>query len=174
MLPDTHFKKIEDNDKSGKSTDLSDVQVDVTTTRTELSEATNVLTRTEGFAEESSVVTPEGQIHRGETGEGLNGSVSAATLPAVDGNDNTSIHSHPTETTSTTYFDALVPGPGDPNAFKGFRLNIIVGAFGRQNTDQNGKDIKRSQGAAFYSRDAKPLGTLTTRAINRVLKTLKE
>ncbi|MDP3463281.1 MAG: RHS repeat-associated core domain-containing protein [Bacteroidales bacterium] len=163
------IKTIKENNKKGESTNLSDVTTDVTTSVTELSEAKDVLSRTRGFAEESSVVTPDGVVTRGDTGEGPSGEVTSATLPMVDGNDNTSIHSHPTEYSETTYYDALVPGPADPKAFSGFKLNIIVGSFGRQNTDQAGKDLKRTQGAAFYDGNTVFLGKLSSTAINKVL-----
>jgi hypothetical protein len=169
------IKTIKKNDKAGKSTDVSEVTIDVTTTTTELTESLDVSDRTTGLAEQTSVVTPDGEITRGEPGKGVDGGVTSAKLPYVEGTENTSIHSHPTATTATTGFNALKPGPADPSAFEGYKLNIIVGPFGDPQYDiTTGKDIPRVTGAAFFSRDAKPLGTLTTRAINRVLRTLKK
>ena len=171
------IKTIEKNEKEGNSTQASDVNIDFTTTRTELSESLNVLDRTNkngGFAEETSVVTPEGEIHRGETGKKSDGGVTSATLPHVDGGNNTSIHSHPTATTEATGWNALRPGPGDPKAFSGFSRNIIVGAIGDPKTDQHGNDIPRPQGAVFFGRTittaSKPQAVLYRKAIEKVLK----
>ncbi len=170
------IKTIKANEKEGKTTEVSEVSIDFTTTRTELSESLNVLDRTNengGFAEETSVVTTEGEIHRGETGEKSDGKVTSATLPYAEGEDNTSIHSHPTATTETTGWSALRPGPGDPKAFKGFKRNIIVGALGDPKTDQHGNDVPRPQGAAFFGRNvttvSKPKAVLFKKAIEKIL-----
>jgi RHS repeat-associated protein len=170
------IKTIKKNNKANKSTDKSEVSIDVTTTKTELTESLNVLDRTisnGGFAEETSVVTPEGEITRGETGEKPDGSVASAKLPNVEGEDNTSIHSHPTATTESTGWSALKPGPGDPKAFEGYKLNVIVGALGNPKTDQNGNDILRPHGAAFFGRNittaSKPKAVLYRKAIEKVL-----
>jgi len=171
------IKTIKANNKEGKSTDVSEMSIDFTTTRTELSESLNVLDRTVkngGFAEETSVVTPEGEIYRGETGETPNGGIASATLPFVEGEDNTSIHSHPTATTVTTGWNALRPGPDDPKAFEGYKRNIIVGALGDPQTDQHGNDVPRPHGAAFFGRNitvaSKPTAVLDRKSILKVLK----
>jgi RHS repeat-associated protein len=171
------IKAIKANNKEGKSTDVSEISIDFTTTRTELSESLNVLDRTiknGGFAEEISVVTPEGEIYRGETGETPNGGIASATLPFVEGEDNTSIHSHITATTETTGWSALRPGPNDSKAFEGYKRNIIVGALGDPKTDQLGNDIPRPHGAAFFDRNitvaSKPKAVLYKKAILKVLE----
>ena len=166
------IKKIKDNDKSGKSTDPSSIKVDVTTTKTVLKESINVLDRTiknGGLAEETSVVTPGGEIVRGNTGQQPNGEVAQAKLPAVEGENNTSIHSHPTETTTTSGFNALKPGPADPKTFQHYELNVIVGPLGDPKVDQAGNDIPRINGAVFFDRNTNKLGSLTRRAIEKVL-----
>ena len=167
-----NIKKIKDNDKSGKSTDPSSIKVDVTTTKTVLKESINVLDRTiknGGLAEETSVVTPGGEIVRGNTGQQPNGEVAQAKLPAVEGENNTSIHSHPTETTTTSGFNALKPGPADPKTFQHYELNVIVGPLGDPKVDQAGNDIPRINGAVFFDRNTNKLGSLTRRAIEKVL-----
>jgi hypothetical protein len=176
------IETIKTNEKAGEKTDLTTVTVDVTTTQTELTESLDVLKRTDangGLREETSVVTPEGEVTRGKTGNYSDGKVTKATLPAVPGNDNTSIHSHRTGVTATGGDNALNPGPDDPTTFEGFKLNIIVGPFGDPYYDaQTGMDIPRVKGAAFFgryipSKGAKPLGTLPKRSIEKALKKLK-
>jgi len=170
-------KTIKKNNNAGRVTNPAEVEIDVTTNKTELAEALDVLNRTienGGFAEESSVVTPEGDITRGKRGEITEGGIALATLPYVEGEDNTSIHSHPTGTTQTSGWSALRPGPGDPPAFRGFKRNIIVGALGDPKTDHSGNDIPRPHGAAFFGRNittaSKPKAVLYKNAIERVLK----
>ncbi|ALO15819.1 RHS repeat-associated core domain protein [Salinivirga cyanobacteriivorans] len=167
------IRTIKSNNRNGKATDQSTVNIDVTTTKTELTESLNVLDRTNsngGFAEETSVVTPEGEVTRGETGEKSDGGVASATMPSVEGNNNTSIHSHPTGVTANTGWTASKPGPDDPGVFNNFKLNIIVGPFGNPKTDQYGKDIPRTQGAVFYNRNSSKLGALRRSSIERILK----
>jgi len=171
------IKTIKANDRVNISTDNSKVTIVETTTRTELAESINVLNRTidnGGFAEETSVVTPKGEIIRGETGEKTDGSVASATLPHVEGEDNTSIHSHPTAITETTGWSALKPGPEDPKAFEGYKRNIIVGALGDPKTDLDGNDVPRPHGAAFFERiittASKPKAVLYRKAIEKVLE----
>jgi RHS repeat-associated protein len=168
-------KTIKKNNNAGRVTNPAEVEIDVTTNKTELAEALDVLNRTienGGFAEESSVVTPEGDITRGKRGEITEGGIALATLPYVEGEDNTSIHSHPTGTTQTSGWSALRPGPGDPPAFRGFKRNIIVGALGDPKTDHSGNDIPRPHGAAFFGRNittaSKPKAVLYKNAIERV------
>ena len=171
------IKQIKANDKAGKTTDKGNTDIMLTTTKTELAESLNVLDRTirnGGFAEETSVVTPEGEVSRGEIGKKSDGDIASAMLPSVEGEDNKSIHSHPTGTTETAGWSALIPGPGDPEVFKGFKRNIIVGALGNPELDQNGNDIPRPHGAAFFGRNitvnTKPQVVLHKKAIENILK----
>jgi hypothetical protein len=163
------IKTIKTNNKEGNSTNTNDVSIDVTTSVTELTAATNVLDRAKSTNEECAVVTPEGDVVNGESGQGVDETgVTSSELPSVPGNDNTSIHNHPVEETKTGYFDALVLGPNDKNVFKNYKSNIIVGAFGKWKTDNYGEPFKRTQGAAFYNRQSKYLGKLSRQAINLI------
>jgi RHS repeat-associated protein len=167
------IKTIKENEKNGNSTDLSKVNVELTTTKTELSESINVLERTKkngGFREETSVVTPEGVVTRGTSGEKTDGNLASAKLPYVEGQNNTSIHSHPTGETVTGGFNAIIPGPQDPSTFKGYRQNIIVGPLGPPTLDAYGNTLPRSNGAVFFDRNTIKLGILTEKSINRILK----
>ncbi len=134
----TSIGKIKDNKKAGKTTPTKSVSIAVETTKTELREAIDVLGRTEGTSEESSVISNTGVVSRGVSGSGKaqtrsDGTVVyTAELPAVAGNDNTSIHSHIlkikwNEDGSTGSSSASKPGPDDPKTFKGYKSNIIVG-----------------------------------------------
>jgi len=174
VTDEASIETIKTNDKVGASTDLSKVTVEITTTQTELNESLDVLGRTKGFTEESSVVTPEGEIYKGKPGEGLKDGQTSTKIPIVEGENNTLIHSHPIDMTESSYFDALVPGPEDPTTFQGFKSNIIVGAFGIPQQDALGKDLPRVTGAAFYDRNSKYLGKLTKGAMEKALKNLKK
>jgi len=173
VISQNNIETIKENDAAGKTTDLSDVSVVATTTGTELEESLDVLDRTKGFTEESSVVTPEGEVTRGETGTGS----ANADLPFVEGNDNTSIHSHPLETTAKSGYRADQVGPDDPDTFKNYKRNIIVGKFGAPETDVFGKDVPRKKGAAFYKRNVTTKQitnvTMTRKAIKKTLRKVK-
>jgi|GEM_PF-1750458 len=170
-------KLIRSNDKAGKSTATTDVNIDVTTTKAVLKESMNTLQRTidgGGLREETAIVTPTGEVTRGRTGDAPSGGIALGAIPIVEGNNNTSIHSHPTGYTEDGYgFSALRPGPADPAAFKNFEQNVIIGPLGDPQT-RNGETLPRSNGAAFFGRnitiDSKPNAVLTTSAIKRVLK----
>ena len=92
-----------------------------------------------GLREETSVVTPEGEVFRGKTGDYSEGGITKSKLPAVVGENNTSIHSHRTAVTVTGGDNALEPGPEDPPAFKGFRRNSLSYKF---NLPLNKKGVK--------------------------------
>ncbi len=167
------IKTISSNNKAGSSTNTSNVKIDVTTTKTVLKEAHDVLSRTEkngGLSEESSVVTPSGEISKGSKGQVTSGGIAKTTLPQVEGNNNTSIHSHPTETTEKVGWSALRPGPEDPNTFKGYELNIIVGPLGDPQIDQQGNDIPRVNGAVLYNRNSAKIGSLTNKAVEKIIE----
>lgn len=154
----------------------------VNTTYTELIESNNVYLRTIGNKrglEESSVVKPDGSVFRGKTGsmKDRNG-VSEAQLPIVEGNDNTSIHSHPLnydwDGTHIRSNSALQPGPKAPKAFLGFKSNIIVGRLGQTTgTIYADGTISASQptiGVVFYSRDSKMVGQISLKALKKIIK----
>jgi RHS repeat-associated protein len=167
------IKKIKENDKAGSSTDASTVKINYTTTKVELTESMNTLDRTTangGLREETAVVTPDGVVTRGKSGEETKGPLASATLPSVAGNNNTSIHSHPTGETATGGFDATLPGPKDAAAFLNYKQNIIVGPLGAPTVDAYGNSIPRTNGAVFFDRNSTHLGTLTVPAIKRILK----
>lgn len=171
------INRIRGNDKAGISTSKEKADIAVTTTKTVLKEALDVLGRTKdngGLREESSIVKPNGEIIKGKTGEEPINGIARSTLPKVEGDDNTSIHSHPTETTDNTGFNAAKPGPRDPDAFKGNKTNIIVGKLGDPQVDAAGNDIARSSGAAFFGRiittETKPIVKMTDHTIVKILK----
>jgi hypothetical protein len=170
------IKTVSGNKKKGKSTKTSEVKIAFTTTETEIQEAINVLDRTianGGFAEECSVVIPEGKVFEGKKGLDVREGQGIATFPHVEGNDNTSIHSHQTGTTEKSAWSASKPGPGDPLTFQDFNRNIIVGPLGIAKT-LDGKDVPRSNGAAFFGRnalrDSKPKVEMTKQALINSLK----
>ena len=181
-------KEIKATDKGGGTTQVGDVSSSVETTQTELGESLNVLDRTVsngGNQEECSVVTKGGQVIKGETGSADSKTLSdgtvvkTTTLPSNEGNDNTSIHSHPTAANVTSdgkieSSSATEPGPNDPGVFKGYNRNIIVGnlgySSGQKQMDGSVTVSKPSQGAVIYDRNSKPLVQLTRKALKRITK----
>jgi len=165
-------KIIKANEKAGKTTDPSEVKVDVRTTKAELTEALHVLKRTEdngGNSEESSVVTPDGRVIRGEKGKESTGtSPASAELPSVPGNNNTSIHSHRLglygEDKKSYASPEILSKFSDERTFRGFRLNIVVGYT---KPDETGH---RREGAVFYNRNADRIGFMERSSIRRILK----
>lgn len=181
-------KEIKATNKEGGTTQSSDVSSAVETTKTELGESLNVLNRTEsngGNQEECSVVTESGEVIKGETGSADSKTLSdgtvvkTTTLPSNEGNNNTSIHSHPTAANVTSdgkieSSSATVPGPNDPGVFKGYKRNIIVGnlgySSGQKQMDGSVTVSTPSQGAVIYDRNSKPLVQLKQKAIERIIK----
>jgi len=165
-------KVIRSNDKAGKSTATTDVNIDVTTTKTVLKESLSVLKRTTdggGVDEHGSVVTPEGAVHQGQSLPTVPGGNGSAIFPNVPDTDNTSIHSHPTAVNEIGGgYDAKRPSGTDVEAFKNYSQNVIIGPLGAPQT-QGGEPISRQNGAAFFDRnittDSKPKAVLTTSAI---------
>lgn len=171
------IKVIKGNDKSGGTTSADDINIKLTTTQTVLRESLHVLRRTKGAKEEGSVVTPKGEIYRAKSGKGVEpGMVSSTVLPKVPGDDNTSIHSHPTVMVGKYGFDATQPGPADPTAFENYSLNVIVGALGPPKVDK-GENVPRQTGAAFFKRNittkTRPFAVLLTTSINKYFKEIK-
>jgi len=135
------IKTIQDNHKNKTTTPLDNVKSGAMTTRTELGESLNVLdrvVRNGGINEESSVIPENGGIFDIVRGERANG--DQGNFPYVDGNNNTSIHGHPTAITEglspdgrpqTTSYDVNPTRPPDvPNdieTFRDYKRNIIVG-----------------------------------------------
>ena len=181
-------KDIKATNKAGGTTQVEDVKSAVVTTKTEMEESLNVLERTEGnggFQEESSVVTPDGQIIRGKAGSGDSKTLSDGTvvktaqLPSVPGDNNTSIHSHQTGVNVTPEgmiqsSTATEPGPEDPATFKGYQRNIIVGplglASGQQQLDGSIRTSQPTTGAVIYDRNSNPLIRITKKAMKKIIK----
>jgi uncharacterized protein RhaS with RHS repeats len=177
---------IRQTDKNGGTTDLDKIKSAQLTTKTELKESKDVLNRTiknGGLQEESSVVTPSGEITRGQPGSSestiVNGvEVKKATLPSVPGNDNTSIHSHITAMTTNQKGEpaaasAMATGPDDPGTFSGYNRNIIVGNLGMPIIvkDQlgNSSTIMPTQGVVFYDRSSNYTLKLAIKAVDNIL-----
>lgn len=183
---------IKDNEKAGTYTASGTITSGVSTTKIVIGEALNVLDRTNangGTKEEISNVTSDGTITRAESGSnevkgadeyGEGGYVESQSLPIPKGEGNTRIHSHPTAIigdpqNGVKTGDARVPGPGDPDTFKSFSLNIIVGNLGEPtiNTESGtGKKTmyKPDQGAVFYDSKGKPIVELKENALRKILK----
>ena len=165
-------KTIKANEKAGNSTNPESVRTDVTTTREVLTESIGVYNRTianGGFSEESSVVSPDGRnIARGQTGPDQSaGGTATVTLPSMLGNNNTSIHSHPTGETATGRI--WVPeqlGGLDAGAFRNYDLNIVVGKF---QVSPNTIGNYRESGAVFYNRNSNQIGSMTLGGIRKIL-----
>jgi len=181
-------KGIKETNKKGGTTQASDVSSAVATTKTELKESLNVLDRTEkngGFKEESSVITPNGEVTKGATGSAEQKTMSdgtvvaSAELPTVAGNDNTSIHSHLTGVKvnidgNIESSNANIKGPEDPSTFKGYNRNIIVGpldnAWGQKQLDGSTQVIKSSTGAVIYNRNATRQIVISKSAMIKMIK----
>ena len=168
------IKTIRKNDRKNKITNTSDVKIKFTTTKAVIKEAINVLTRTYkngGFCEESSVVTPEGKVVEGERGESVeNGGTAKAVFPYVEGENNTSIHSHPTSVSEYSGYSNEI-GSGDPDAFLNYETNVIVGKVGDSYYDEATKvDIPRDDGANFYDRFSKKIRSLSLDALRKIIK----
>jgi RHS repeat-associated protein len=160
---------VKKNEKNGKITDPSSVKVNVQTTKVELKEALHVLKRTEdngGDSEESSVITPFGQIYRAERGNPSTGFSASSDLPNVPGNDNTSIHSHRLNlygSDKNQYAGPDIVSSMDKMNFSGFKLNIVVGYTKPDDTGC------RKKGATFYDRNHKRLGFMDTGSMDKIV-----
>jgi RHS repeat-associated protein len=179
--------KIKSNDKAGTYTSASSVTSGVSTTKTVLAEASDVLNRTNangGNKEENSVVKSDGTVLRGQTGsaktEMVNGKeVATTSLPVPSGSGNTSIHSHITSIVTNpdgtkAASSAEEPGPLDPDTFKSFSENIIVGNLGLPTiqTDGLGKQITTmpAQGAVFFDSKSTKQAEISKNALNKIIK----
>jgi hypothetical protein len=163
-------RTITKNEKAGNTTDASKVKIELMTNLTELQESLNVLGRVinnGGFREESSVVTPDRQITVGVTGPLVTEGVATGVLPFVPGKNNTSIHGHLTGETAKSRWVPDKLGPEDPNTFKDFQLNIVVGKFLPEEGD---KTQNRKEGAVFYDRNSNEIGRMYSDAIYKILR----
>jgi hypothetical protein len=179
--------EIQKNYKNGGTASESDVNSGVQTTKAVINESLAVLKRTVdngGNKEENSVVKADGTVKIGTQGSDQLSKVGdttvASTSMEVSNKDgNTGIHSHITSTGTNANGDmtastATEPGPADPNLFKSFSLNIIVGNLGLPviNTDQLGaKSVSMpKQGAVFYNSSSTQLFQVTKNALEKIAK----
>ena len=179
-----------------KSVKKGDISVDdaiaggVQTTKTVLTEAIDVLQRTEdngGLQEEASVVTADNKVIKGERGSAdvvnIDG-VNAITTPIPDAptEGSTLIHSHQTAigkdaNGGPTAGNAKEPGPNDPSIFSDYKQSIIVGRLGKTTGNADGSFNQPSLGAAFFSNKTKinstPVLTLKKGSIKKIIKNEK-
>ncbi len=170
------IKTIKANNKSGGKTQTSDVKVGFSTNKKTLKEAVNVYNRTVangGYCEEGSVVSPDGsKILNAERGNDVRDRKASVRLPYMQGDDNTSIHSHPLEeymrdgivNYSSPFYPSRTGEYNDEKSFKSYNLNIIVG-----NSHQYDDDSKNAN-AVFYDRNTNQIGKMTIRNLTRMLK----
>ena len=179
---------IKANTAAGNITNSSTVTTAVSTTKTVLKEALNVLTRTNdngGKKEENSTVTSNGTVKVGAQGSEettvINKQNTAtASIEVPSGTDNTSIHSHRTYTSPMNSDgsiddaggDAGTPGPKDPDTFKSFSENIIVGNLGIPTVTSDGlgnhTEHSPEQGAVFYDSKSNKQATVTKDAVTKI------
>jgi len=179
---------IRANDKNGGITNSSDVKSGVSTTKTVLAEAANVLKRTNdngGKREENSTVKADGTVTKGQQGPDQTTSVKGTNvredkIDIPDGTGNTSIHSHITAVIKQAdgtpgASNAEEPGPLDPGTFKSFSENIIVGNLGmpsiQMDTMGNKTTIMPDQGAVFFDSNATKQAEVSKSALNKIVKT---
>lgn len=184
---------IKSAEKKGEhiSTDkLSELNVDmVVPPDGTLKESLSVLARGDangGFKEESSSISGDNVISRGETGPlptvDVNGVGTAPASIPTNANTHTTIHLHPAgifEANGLAYpFNALTPTPGvDDKTFAGKGTNIIVGRLEVANSTNVTKNANgtyndyRPVGAAIYrgSNISKPSMILTKQVIQNII-----
>jgi hypothetical protein len=187
-------KRIKKNTKAGQIASADDVASGVQTTKGVLTEALDVLARTEangGLREEVSVVKPEGEVIRCETGPepkienvgGINVQTAETKVPEVqDGirkSSLTLIHSHPLEIVLQNG-EAFPqsdnrPSSADKSAFKGFGTNIIMGPIGvitNITRSPNGtiNVPSRPNGAVIYNSQKKQQAQIKSKALKHIIK----
>jgi|GEM_PF-3150084 len=163
-----------------------------------LRESLDVLQRTidnGGRREEASLVMNCGKPERSETGPYRNEyGLTTVYMPRIPvgktvADVEATIHSHPTamdweeETGAITFWaDATVPGPEDPDIFRDFQTNIIVGPLGRPRLAVRESDIEGNiiriippqpqpniGIAIFNNHSRRPLLILNREAVERIL-----
>jgi RHS repeat-associated protein len=169
-------KTLKSNERKGGTTQPFDVKIGVLTNKETLKEAVNVYNRTVangGYCEEGSVVSPDGsKILNAERGNDVRDRKASVRLPYMQGDDNTSIHSHPLEeymrdgivNYSSPFYPSRTGEYNDEKSFKSYNLNIIVG-----NSHQYDDDSKNAN-AVFYDRNTNQIGKMTIRNLTRMLK----
>jgi len=127
----------------------------------------------DGLAEHCALVSDDGKTVEGEKGEVWDGvsDVATAKLPSYPEYDRenaktTSIHSHITGVKNEMGSQADAVGPGDPDVFRQYKCNIIVGKKGL------GPGYRRDV-ICFYGRNVSkgdaPVLILTPKAVKRIL-----
>lgn len=186
-------KRIKKNTKAGQIASADDVASGIQTTKGVLTEALDVLARTEangGLNEEISIVTGNGKVIRGQTGPDpiieeyreerwLSAKAPIPELPeGLNEANSTNIHSHPTgvfEKDGLAFPISANDGSGqDGQFFKRFRTNIIVGKLGALSQLERKPDgtlvDKRPTGAVFYNQKGGQIGQLKSSAIKKIIK----
>ncbi|MFZ2897044.1 MAG: RHS repeat-associated core domain-containing protein, partial [Saprospiraceae bacterium] len=170
--------------KKGRISASDAISAGIQTTRTALKESLDVITRTEkngGDREESSVISENRGVSRGETGEKAQSrTIEGAHLPYVPGSNNTSIHSHPInggiEGGKIVSYSAEIPGPGDPPIFQNYKQNIIVGRLGAYEGEIDLSSglifitYTPPLGAAFFDRNSNHLGSVQREIMEKIVK----
>ncbi len=127
----------------------------------------------DGLAERCALVSDDGVVVEGKPGKKYNGidDVATATLPSYPEyyelkSKTTSIHSHITGVINERIFQADAVGPGDPDVFRQYKCNIIVGKEGM------GPGSRRDV-ICFYGNNVQagdpPKLTLTPKVVRKIL-----
>lgn len=195
ILNKDNAKRIAKDYKEGGIATEGDVNSGVKTTKSVLTEALDVLKRTEdngGLKEESSAVTENGEVIRGQTGSepdyektknGITVQTASGSMPVLPEGTNKSnatlIHSHPTTVAEHDgqYFPQSASSPSglaDWTTFLSYGTNIIVGKLGNlssieKNSDGTVKDNRKSGAVFFNSRSVQKLA-LTKDAMKKITK----
>jgi RHS repeat-associated protein len=162
------ISQIKENNRNGTTTPTDQVDIVVTTTKTVLNEAVDVLNRTiknGGSKEEGSIVSVDGNINKLAPGSGIINGKSSIDVPFVENKNGTLIHSHPTTESETHGFSANVPSPEDYTQFKNFQQNIIVGPLG-----QPTENTTRPNGIVIFDRNGTQLLSMPLFKMERVIK----
>lgn len=170
-------KKVAKQLKKGEINETEAISSGLQTTKAVLEESLDVLKRTfdnGGLQEEVSVVEPDGNVTRGETGPSfIKGGLKSANVPVVEGDDNTLIHSHITgkeELFGKKYgSDASKPSETDYGTFTGFKQNVIVGKIGPPKT-KDGESVSRPAGIVIFNREGQKQGAVSTETARKILK----
>jgi hypothetical protein len=149
------------------------------TTYTELATTIDALETTKasnngrGLTEAGAVVTPEGEVHPGTPAPGFQ-LPKQVDLPNVEGENNTSIHSHITGTYQLSGVgkmgDVAVASDGDHAALPGkFNRNIIVGPNSQPKSDGEGGTQQRSNTVTFYNRALEKTSSMSVITAYKIL-----
>ena len=152
-------RTIKNNEKSGKTTDASDVNADLSTTRTVLKESVDVYNRTEengGNNEEASSFDNNGLLTKYPTG---------TDKIDIDSKGDVSIHSHILNDLPNGNISTTNPSSEDRD-LTGYNLNIIVG---KSNCNPNIPGCLRTPEASFYNNNWNKIGTMDISVIKGII-----